>query len=60
MAAVTLLRHVPRLPHVHREEIRRLLEDKAFDVQPMQQVLGIHTMPLHVGLARTFTTSHNT
>jgi uncharacterized protein YbjT (DUF2867 family) len=60
MAAVTLLRHVPRLPHVHREEIRRLLEDKAFDVQPMQQVLGMRTMPLHVGLARTFTTSHNT
>jgi uncharacterized protein YbjT (DUF2867 family) len=60
MAAATLLQHVPRLPHVHREEIRRLLEDKAFDVQPMQQVLGVHTMPLQVGLARTFATSHNT
>ncbi len=60
MAAATLLPTIPRLPQIHREEIRRLLEDKAFDVRPMKQTLGIHPIPLSVGLARTFTSQHNT
>jgi uncharacterized protein YbjT (DUF2867 family) len=59
MAATSLLRHIPRLPPVHPEEIRRLMEDKAFDVRPMQQTLGIQPIPLRVGLARTLTTPHN-
>jgi uncharacterized protein YbjT (DUF2867 family) len=60
MAAARMLRHIPRLPAIHPEEIRRLLEDKAFDVQPMQQILGVRPMPLHVGLARTFASQDNT
>ena len=59
MAAAKLLRHIPRLPNVRPEEIRRLLEDKSFDVRPMQQTLGVRPIPLHVGLARTFGRSHN-
>jgi hypothetical protein len=59
MAATSLLRHIPRLPPVHPEEIRRLMEDKAFDVRPMQQTLGIQPIPLHAGLARTLATQHN-
>ncbi len=47
------------LPHVRPDEIRRLLEDKAFDIRPMQQILGIQPMPLDAGLARTFAPPHN-
>ncbi len=60
MAATALLRHIPRLPPVRPEEIRRLLEDKAFDVGPMQRTLGIQPIPLQVGLARTLASQHNT
>jgi uncharacterized protein YbjT (DUF2867 family) len=59
MAAASLLRSVPRLPPIQPEEIRRLLEDKAFDVRPMQQTLGIRPIPLEVGLARTLASQHN-
>jgi len=59
MAAAKLLPHIPRMPQVDREEIRRLLEDKAFDVLPMKQILGVRPMPLHAGLARTFAPPHN-
>jgi uncharacterized protein YbjT (DUF2867 family) len=59
MGAATLLRHVPRLPAVRPEEIRRLLEDKEFDVRPMQQILGVRPTPLHAGLARTFAAQHD-
>jgi uncharacterized protein YbjT (DUF2867 family) len=59
MAAARMLRHIPRLPTIHPEEIRRLLEDKAFDVRPMKQILGVRPMPLHVGLARTFASQDN-
>jgi nucleoside-diphosphate-sugar epimerase len=59
MAAASLLRHVPLLPSVRPEEVRRLLEDKAFDVGPMQQTLGIRPIPLQVGLARTLASQHN-
>ena len=52
--AAGLLRRVPGLPRVHPDEIRRLLEDKAFDVEPMRQILGIEPIPLQEGLARTF------
>jgi uncharacterized protein YbjT (DUF2867 family) len=60
MAAARVLRHIPHLPAIRPEEIRRLLEDKAFDVRPMKQTLGVRPMPLHVGLARTFASQDNT
>jgi uncharacterized protein YbjT (DUF2867 family) len=59
MATASLLRHVPLLPLIRPEEIRRLLEDKAFDVGPMQQTLGIRPISLQVGLARAFASQHN-
>lgn len=47
-------RLVPGLPRVTPDEVRRLLEDKAFDVGPMRERLGVEPVPLDVGLARTF------
>jgi hypothetical protein len=43
------------LPRIGPEEIRRLLEDKAFDIRPMVDTLGFTPMSLAAGLARTFT-----
>jgi uncharacterized protein YbjT (DUF2867 family) len=60
IAAGSLLRHIPRMPLVYKEEIRRMLEDKDFDVRPMQEILGIRPIPPHEGLARTFAPQHNT
>ena len=48
------LTRLPGLPRVGVAEIRRLLEDKAFDIGPMQAKLGIHPIALADGLARTF------
>ena len=45
---------LPFLPRIGRDEIRRLLEDKAFDVGPMRTRLGIEPMTLAEGLAMTF------
>ena len=50
---ITLL---PFLPRVGAAELRRLGEDKAFDISLMRGRLGIHPMPLAEGLARTFGT----
>ena len=36
------------------DEIRRLTEDKAFDIGPMRAVLRVEPVPLAEGLARTF------
>jgi nucleoside-diphosphate-sugar epimerase len=55
MALGTLLRYIPFIPRIRPEEIRRLMEDKSFDVQPMVDALGFKPMPLEEGLARTFT-----
>lgn len=54
-----LTRLLPGLPTIRAAEIRRLTEDKAFDVGPMRQILGVTPMPLAEGLARTFARSHN-
>ncbi len=54
MAAALLARPIPRLPRIGPDEVRRLLEDKAFDVGPMRQMLGVVPIPLGEGLARTF------
>jgi uncharacterized protein YbjT (DUF2867 family) len=45
---------LPGVPRVGPDEIRRLLEHKAFDIRPMLGTLGVKPMPLAEGLARTF------
>jgi nucleoside-diphosphate-sugar epimerase len=55
IAAARLTRHVSALPTIQPEEIRRLMEDKAFDIAAMRGVLGVEPIPLAQGLARTFT-----
>lgn len=54
MAAAALSALVPLLPTVRPAEVRRLLEDKAFDIGPMIAMLGVRPIPLEDGLARTF------
>ena len=55
MALAPLAARLPFLPSVSADEIRRLGEDKAFDIGPMFATLGVRPMPLADGLARTFT-----
>ena len=50
IAAAHIMRHVPKLPTIAPEEIRRLLEDKNFDIAPMRERLGVNPMPLEIGL----------
>jgi uncharacterized protein YbjT (DUF2867 family) len=57
--AAALTRLLPGMPAVGPAEIRRLTEDKAFDIAPMRQILGIEPRPLSEGLARTFARSQN-
>ncbi|MBO1324723.1 NAD(P)H-binding protein [Acetobacter sp. TBRC 12305] len=45
---------IPFLPRIGADEIRRLMEDKAFDIAPMRESLGITPIGLEDGLARTF------
>jgi len=47
-------RIIPGLPPIGADEIRRLTEDKAFDIAPMQSILGFSPIPLEQGLALTF------
>ncbi len=54
MLAAVLTRVVPRLPTIGPREIRRLLEDKAFDIAPMCAELGLVPIGLQQGLAMTF------
>jgi len=54
LALAPLASRLPGLRRVSAGEIRRLGEDKAFDVSPMFATLGIRPMPLQQGLARTF------
>jgi uncharacterized protein YbjT (DUF2867 family) len=54
LIAATLLTRLPFLPRVRAAELRRLLEDKAFDIAPMHAVLGVAPIPLAQGLAATF------
>jgi nucleoside-diphosphate-sugar epimerase len=55
MTIAAILRYIPLLPGVDPAEIRRLLEDKSFDVRPMIETLGFTPISLQEGLARTFT-----
>jgi uncharacterized protein YbjT (DUF2867 family) len=47
-------RVIPGLPSIGADEIRRLTEDKAFDIAPMRDILGLSPIPLEQGLALTF------
>lgn len=49
-AAAAMARVVPGLPAVRPAELRRLLEDKDFDIGPMQAQLGLVPRPLAQGL----------
>lgn len=53
-ALAGIARTLPRLPKVQSQELRRLMEDKAFDTAPMRRELGIEPISLAEGLARTF------
>jgi uncharacterized protein YbjT (DUF2867 family) len=57
MAAALPTALAPFVPTIRPAEIRRLLEDKAFDIRPMITTLGVVPMPLDAGLARTFAAS---
>ena len=64
IAAASLPRLMPwgmpwGMPTVRADEIRRLLEDKAFDITPMRETLGIEPISLRDGLARTFGGPHD-
>lgn len=50
-----LTRLLPGVPTIRRAELRRLSEDKAFDIGPMRAMLGVDPVPLARGLASTFT-----
>ncbi len=45
---------LPFLPRIRAAEIRRLTEDKAFDIAAMRAGLDVEPMPLAEGLRRTF------
>ena len=49
-----LTRILPFLPQIGADEIRRLTEDKDFDIRDMREVLGVTPLPLAEGLRRTF------
>jgi nucleoside-diphosphate-sugar epimerase len=51
---------LPFVPTIRPAEIRRLLEDKAFDIGPMVATLGVQPISLQDGLARTFAPQHKT
>jgi uncharacterized protein YbjT (DUF2867 family) len=48
-----LTRLVPGMPAISTDEIRRLTDDKAFDIGPMSATLRVSPVPLSQGLART-------
>lgn len=54
--AAAMTRALPGLPRVTANEVRRLLEDKAFDIADMQHRLGVEPMSLERGLELTFGT----
>ena len=54
MLGALLARPIPGLPSIGAAEIRRLMEDKAFDIAPMRGELGVAPISLPDGLARTF------
>lgn len=59
IAAARLTGHLAGVPRIQPEEIRRLMEDKAFDIAAMISVLGIQPIGLNEGLAKTFRRPHD-
>ena len=57
LRALAPLTRLPGLPRVGADEIRRLGEDKAFDIGGMRRILGIEPIALAAGLALTFRTA---
>jgi uncharacterized protein YbjT (DUF2867 family) len=55
IVAARLIKLVAAVPMVKPEEIRRLMEDKAFDIAPMQALLAVDPIQLTRGLALAFT-----
>jgi uncharacterized protein YbjT (DUF2867 family) len=58
IAVAALTRCIPGLPAIEGAEIRRLMEDKAFDIGPMRSELGVMPLSLAEGLALTFGPIH--
>ena len=54
IALAALTRLIPGVPTVAAAEIRRLLEDKAFDIGPMRAVLGVAPISLRRGACADF------
>jgi nucleoside-diphosphate-sugar epimerase len=54
LLAAGILRLIPGLPKVRAAELRRLTEDKAFDIGRMRHLLGVEPIPLETGLGLTF------
>jgi nucleoside-diphosphate-sugar epimerase len=54
IALAPLTAWLPLLPRLHPDEVRRLLEDRAFPVDAMVDGLGVRPMGLAQGLALTF------
>ena len=54
IAVAPMTRVLPFVPSIGPDEIRRLTEDKAFDIGPMRAELGFAPIGLEEGLARTF------
>lgn len=54
MALAPFTGFLPGIPSIGHDEIRRLGEDKAFDIMPMFNRLGVNPIPLADGLAATF------
>jgi nucleoside-diphosphate-sugar epimerase len=59
IAAAWIMHAMPFLPDVEPAEVRRLLEDKAFDIAPARLALGFDPIPFREGLARTFGNPHH-
>jgi nucleoside-diphosphate-sugar epimerase len=59
LRAAAPLTALPGLPHIRGDEIRRLMEDKAFSTAAMIDILGVRPVPLDEGLARTFASSRS-
>lgn len=53
-ALAPLTRLLPFLPEIGPDEIRRLTEDKDFDIAPMRSELGVEPRELTEGLKQTF------
>jgi len=60
LRALAPLTALPGLPRVRGDELRRLLEDKAFQIDAMRRRLHVEPVPLAAGLAMTFASSAQT